>query len=351
MSPDPPSGEAYNTDMTHETLTKGHNLTSLQTYLLTEEEKHPHATGNYTMILSALSLAAKFIAARCRRARLEDVLGSMGEQNVQGENQQKLDVIANEALIRSLGSRPGVAVIASEEDEEPIVLSADTTGERPYVVLFDPLDGSSNLDVCGGVGTIFSILQHDRRVQNVQDSALQPGSLQVGAGYVLYGPSTVLVLTTGEGVQMFVLDPAIGSFLLVDDDVRIPGANKSYSLNSANLGAAAPGYAEYIEWANANGYSMRYAGTMVADVHRTLMKGGVFMYPPTKSAPNGKLRLMYEANPMAMLVEQAGGKAYSGTERTMDVQPRAIHQRVPVILGSPDEVDHVLRHISGAASS
>lgn len=332
--------------MTTEQLTKDHNLTSLQTFLLSEEQKHPHASGNYTMILSALSLASKFIAARCRRARLENVLGGMGTENVQGESQQKLDVIANEALIRALGSRPGVAVIASEEDEEPIVLSQDTTGERPYVVLFDPLDGSSNLDVCGGIGTIFSILQHDRRVQRIEDSALQPGIAQVGAGYVLYGPSTVLVLTTGTGVHMFVLDPAIGSFLLVESDVRIPASGKSYSLNSANLPKTPEGYQKYIAWANEEDYSMRYAGTMVADVHRILMKGGVFMYPPTKSAPGGKLRLMYEANPMAMIIEQAGGKSYSGLERTMEVQPKAVHERTPVILGSPDEVDHVLRFLA-----
>ncbi|QDV09348.1 Fructose-1,6-bisphosphatase class 1 [Planctomycetes bacterium Poly30] len=332
--------------MTTEKLTAGHNLTSLQTFLLSEEAKHPHATGAYTMVLSALSLASKFIAARCRRAGLEDVLGSMNSENVQGENQQKLDVIANEALIRALGSRPGVAVIASEEDEEPIVLSRDTSGDRPYVVLFDPLDGSSNLDVCGGIGTIFSILQHDRRTSRVEDSALQPGVRQVGAGYVLYGPSTVFVLTTGKGVQMFVLDPAIGSFLLVNDDVRIPESNKMYSMNSANLGECDEAYRDYVDWANGEGYSMRYVGTMVADVHRTLMKGGVFLYPPTKKSPKGKLRLMYEANPMAMLIEQAGGKAYSGTQRTMEIQPDAVHQRVPVILGSPNEVDHVLRFVS-----
>ncbi|MEM9381406.1 MAG: class 1 fructose-bisphosphatase [Planctomycetota bacterium] len=332
--------------MSQKQLTAGQNLTSLQTFLLAEEAKHPHATGAYTMILSALSLAAKFIAARCRRARLEDVLGSMDAENVQGETQQKLDVIANEALLRSLGSRPGVAIVASEEDEEPIILRSDTSGERPYVVLFDPLDGSSNLDVCGSVGTIFSILQHDRRATRVEESAHQPGVRQVGAGYVLYGPSTVLVLTTGSGVQMFVLDPAIGSFLLVEGDVQIPEAGRSYSINSANLHRAPEGYRRYVEWANEEGYSMRYAGAMVADVHRTLMKGGVFLYPPTQSSPTGKLRLMYEANPMAMIVEQAGGKAFSGTQRTMEIQPETIHQRVPVLLGSPAEVDHVLRHLA-----
>ncbi|MEM6675911.1 MAG: class 1 fructose-bisphosphatase [Planctomycetota bacterium] len=334
--------------MSHDQLTAGHNLTSLQSFLLTEEAKHPHATGSFTMILSALSLAAKFIAARCRRARLEDVLGAMGGQNVQGEAQQKLDVIANEALLRALGSRPGVAVVGSEEDDEPIVLRRDTSGERPYVVLFDPLDGSSNLDVCGSVGTIFSILQHDRRATQIEDSALQPGTQQVGAGYVLYGPSTVLVLTTGDRVQMFVLDPAIGSFLLVDDDVRIPETGRSYSLNAANLPSFDEGYQRYVAWANDQGYTMRYAGAMVADVHRTLMQGGVFLYPPTAKAPSGKLRLMYEANPMALIVERAGGKAYSGLQRTMDVVPDSIHQRVPVILGSGEEVDQVLRHVSGS---
>ena len=336
----------YPPRMPSDQLTSGHNLTSLQTFLLSEEAKHPEATGSYTMILSALSLAAKFIAARCRRARLEDVLGSMDVQNIQGETQQKLDVIANEALVRALGSRPGVAILASEEDDEPIVIRRDTSGDRPYVVLFDPLDGSSNLDVCGNVGTIFSILQHDRRTERIEDSALQPGDRQVGAGYVLYGPSTVFVLTTGRGVQMFVLDPAIGAFLLVDDDVRIPDAGKSYSVNASVVPRSDAGYQRYVEWANDSGYSMRYAGAMVADVHRILMKGGVFLYPPTESAPSGKLRLMYEANPMAMIVEQAGGKAYSGTQRTMEVKPTAIHQRVPVIVGSPDEVDHVLRHLA-----
>ena len=227
-----------------------------------------------------------------------------------------------------------------------IVLREDTSGERPYVVLFDPLDGSSNLDVCGSVGTIFSILQHDRRVADVRDSALQAGVHQVGAGYVLYGPSTVLVMTSGNGVSMFVLDPAIGSFLLVDDDVRIPESGKSYSLNAANVPLAAAGYQRYVQWANGEGYSMRYAGAMVADVHRTLMKGGVFLYPPTAKNPSGKLRLMYEANPMAMIVEQAGGKAYSGLTRTMEVEPTQIHQRVPVILGSASEVDTVLRHLA-----
>ena len=331
--------------MDNDTLTAGHNLTSLQTFLISERSKYPHATGRYTMVLSALSLAGKFIAARCRRARLEDVLGAMGSDNIQGEAQQKLDVIANEALLRSLGSRPGVAVVASEEDDDPIVLTVTPPVSGPRW--------------CSSTSTALQPRRLRQRWNHLQyppprpprrtrgGERLQPGLRQVGAGYVLYGPSTVLVLTTGTGVQMFVLDPTIGSFLLVDDDVRIPEAGKSYSMNTANLGSCPEGYQRYVEWANGNGYSMRYAGAMVADVHRILMKGGVFLYPPTASAPIGKLRLMYECNPMAMLMEQAGGKSFSGTQRTMEIQPNALHQRVPVVLGSPDEVDHVLRHISG----
>tara|TARA_R110002126_G_scaffold91744_6_gene218189 strand:- start:17 stop:1021 length:1005 start_codon:yes stop_codon:yes gene_type:complete len=321
------------------------NLLSIQSYLLAEEDKHPHATGRFTWILSAISLATKYIAARCRRARIEDVLGAMGSENVQGEEQQKLDVIANETLLACLGKRAGLAIVASEENEEPLILSCDGQ-ERPYIALFDPLDGSSNLDTCGGVGTIFSILHHDRRADPIENAVRQKGVNQIAAGYVLYGPSTVLVLTTGRGVQMFVLDPSIGSFLLVDADVRIPQANKSYSINEAYTNSFPEGYRKYLSWAHDNGYSSRYAGAMVADVHRILMKGGVFLYPPTEKAPNGKLRLMYEANPMAMIIEQAGGKAYSGTVRTMEVEPEALHQRTSVVLGSSDEVDIVLSNLA-----
>jgi fructose-1,6-bisphosphatase I len=320
------------------------NLLSIQSYLLAEEDKHPQATGRFTWILSAISLATKYIAARCRRARIEDVLGAMGSENVQGEEQQKLDVIANETLLACLGKRAGLAIVASEENEEPLILSCNGE-ERPYIALFDPLDGSSNLDTCGGVGTIFSILHHDRRADPIEDAVRQKGVNQVAAGYVLYGPSTVLVLTTGRGVQMFVLDPSIGSFLLVDADVKIPKANKSYSINEAYTNSFPEGYQQYLSWAHENGYSSRYAGAMVADVHRILMKGGVFLYPPTEKAPNGKLRLMYEANPMAMIIEQAGGKAYSGVIRTMEVEPEALHQRTSVVLGSADEVDIVLSNL------
>jgi fructose-1,6-bisphosphatase I len=321
-------------------------LVTLQGHILEQQADYPEASGTFSWILSALSISAKMIAAHVRRARLDDVLGAVGNENVQGEQQQKLDVIANEILLRTLKGRDGVAIVASEENEEPVILRTGLKGEQKYCVLFDPLDGSSNLDVCGGVGTIFSILHQDRRSQRAEDSLLQPGSRQVAAGYVLYGPSTVFALTIGRGVDLFVLDPAYGAFMRVERNVRIPKASKSYSLNEGNRLTFPEGYQRYLGWAQSQTYSSRYAGAMVTDVHRILLKGGVFMYPPTKKAPNGKLRLMYEANPMAMLVEQAGGKALRGPgERILDVEPTDIHERTPVILGSPDEVDHVVRHL------
>jgi fructose-1,6-bisphosphatase I len=214
--------------------------------------------------------------------------------------------------------------------------------------LFDPLDGSSNLDICGGVGTIFSILSHDDSVTPARNSLLQPGFKQVAAGYVLYGSSTVFVLTLGNGVDLFVLDPSIGSFMRVERNLRIPSGNKTYSVNEGNRKSFPVGYQRYLDWAQSNGYSSRYAGAMVSDVHRILLKGGVFLYPPTEKAPQGKLRLMYEANPMAMIIEQAGGKTLvAPDQRVLDVQPTAIHQRTPVILGAADQVDQVVAHLRG----
>ncbi len=321
----------------------GRPIVTLQGHILQQQAGFPEASGTLSWILSALSISTKMIASSVRRARLENVLGSAGAQNVQGEQQQKLDVIANDILLRTLGGRDGVAIVASEENEEPVIIRDQPGGERRYCVLFDPLDGSSNLDVCGGVGTIFSILRHDRRAADAQTSILQPGASQVAAGYVLYGSSTVLVLTVGQGVDMFVLDPAIGAFMLVERGLRTPAANKSYSVNEGNRRSFPAGYRKYLDWAQEQSYSSRYVGSMVADVHRILLKGGVFLYPPTRKAPEGKLRLMYEANPMAMIIEQAGGKALTGAQqRILDVQPQDIHQRVPVVLGSGQEVDHVV---------
>ena len=328
-------------------------IMTLQAHILEQQADQPQAGGTFSWILSALSISAKIIADKVRRARLENVLGSVGTENVQGEVQQKLDVIANEVLLRTLGGREGVAIVASEENEEPVILREDRQGIPRYCVLFDPLDGSSNLDICGAVGTIFSILAYegaaprkDGRAARPEDSLLQSGARQIAAGYVLYGSSTVFVLSIGQGVDMFVLDPSIGAFMRVERKLRIPSGNKTYSVNEGNRKSFPEGYRRYLDWAQSNGYSSRYAGAMVADVHRILLKGGVFLYPATLKSPDGKLRLMYEANPMAMLVEQAGGKSVAGPGlRTLDIQPTAIHQRTPVILGAADQVDAVLAHL------
>lgn len=322
------------------------NVTSLQSHILQGEADSPGSTGEFTWILSAISLAAKAIANKVRMARIEDVLGDQGGANVHGEAQQKLDVIANEILMTCLGNRPAVALVASEEDDEPTLLRKGSDGGK-YCVVFDPLDGSSNLDVSVGVGTIFSILRNDPNQHDAVQTLCQCGTNQVAAGYVLYGSSTVFVLTTGRGVDMFVLDPSIGSFVLVKKQIRMPASGKTYSVNEANRRTFPDGFNKYLDWAHGNGYSSRYIGSMVADVHRTLLKGGVFMYPPTKKNPEGKLRLMYEANPIAMIMEQAGGAAVTGTAagRIMDVQPTSIHQRTSVVLGSADEVATVARHL------
>jgi fructose-1,6-bisphosphatase I len=322
------------------------NLASLQGHILAQEHEHAGASGELSWILSAISLAAKAIANKVRRARIEDVLGDFGSDNVHGETQQKLDVIANEILLRCLGNRRSIAVIASEEDEEPMIIRRGNEGGK-YCVVFDPLDGSSNLDVSVSVGTIFSILRNNPAIAGAKETICQPGTSQVAAGYILYGSSTVFVLTTGQGVDMFVLDYAIGSFVLVKSNILIPTEGKTYSINEANRRTFPDGYNTYLDWAHARGYSSRYIGSMVADVHRTLLKGGVFIYPPTKKNPQGKLRLMYEANPMAMIIEQAGGKALSPVDgeadrRILDIQPRDIHQRTSVVLGSAREVEHVL---------
>jgi fructose-1,6-bisphosphatase I len=326
------------------------NLTSLQSHILQEEGRYPGSTGDFTWILSALSLAAKSIAAKVRTARIEDVLGEYGESNVHGEAQQKLDVIANDILVTCLGNRPSVAVVASEEDEEPTILRRGSEGGK-YCVIFDPLDGSSNLDVCVGVGTIFSIVRNDPTIPGAVETLCQPGTAQVAAGYILYGSSTVFVLTTGNGVDLFVLDPAIGSFVLVKSKIRMPTTGKTYSVNEAYRHTFPPGFGRYLDWTHDHGYSSRYIGSMVSDLHRILLKGGVFLYPPTGRNPEGKLRLMYEANPMAMIVEQAGGRAIIGAApapgaRLLDVVPTTIHQRTGVILGSRDEVDIVLSHLT-----
>lgn len=326
-------------------------MVSLESHILREEALHPGSTGDFTWILSALSMAAKVIAAKVRRARIEDVLGAEDAINIHGEAQQKLDILANEVLMACLGDRPSVSIVASEEHEEPTILRLESDGGK-YCVIFDPLDGSSNLDVCAGVGTIFSILRHEAGVIDPVAALCQPGSRQVAAGYILYGSSTVFVLTTGNGVDLFVLDPSVGSFVLVNARIRIPRRGTTYSINEAYCLGFPEGIQRYLTWAHAQGYSSRYIGSMVADVHRTLLTGGVFLYPPTSQHPGGKLRLMYEGNPMGMIIEQAGGRAIAldaGGQvcDMLAVIPSSVHQRISAVLGSPDEVALVIGHLTG----
>jgi len=321
------------------------NLVSLQSFILEEEARYPRATGEFSWIISAISLAAKIIAHKVRHVRLQNVLGDDGVTNVQGEEQLRMDAIANEVIMRVLGGRSSIAVLGSEEDEEPTILRRGHEGGR-YCVLFDPLDGSSNLDTAVGVGTIFTILRNDPNIPGAVETVCQPGSQQVAAGYVLYGSSTVFVITTGYGVHMFELDAAVGSFMLVKRDLKMPARKKIYSVNEANTDGFPQGFQDYLKWAHAEGYTSRYIGSMVADVHRTLVNGGVFLYPPTKKHPSGKLRLLYEANPMSFLVEQAGGASITADgRRTMDVQPQQLHERVPLVLGSRDEVEAVAKFV------
>ncbi|MEQ8661606.1 MAG: class 1 fructose-bisphosphatase [Gammaproteobacteria bacterium] len=308
---------------------------TLQNYLLAAERAaRSDGSRSLSWIVSAISSASKMIAARLRTAGIDGTLGAVGEVNVQGEDQQALDVIANEALISELQAREGVVVLGSEENDDLIVVDAAPAHGCRYAVLFDPLDGSSNLDVGGSVGTIFSIYEVDAG----NETSLQPGRRQVAAGYVLYGPATIFVMTLGAGVDMFVLEPSIGNYVRVGEQLRIPRRGKTYSVNEANAAGFPPGYRRFLENCRRQGYGSRYAGAMVADVHRVLLKGGVFLYPPTVQAPNGKLRLMYEANPMAWLIEQAGGRGDTGSGDILDVAPSSLHERVPVILGSAQDV-------------
>jgi fructose-1,6-bisphosphatase I len=295
------------------------------------------ASGTFGWLMSGITLATKMIEARIRSAGLSDVYGAFGAENVQGEQQQKLDVFANQALMDCLESRDSVAALVSEEDEKPVRFDRSIdTGK--YIIVFDPLDGSSNIDVNVNVGTIFSV--HKRLTWgSLEESVLQPGTKQVCAGYVLYGPSTVLVYTTGEGVHSFTLDPTIGAFVLSQENMKMPRKGNYYSVNDANLATWPAGYEGYIAGMRNEGYSARYIGSLVADFHRTLLKGGVFLYPPNKQKSGGKLRLLYEANPLAFIAEQAGGMASSGMGRIMDIKPVEIHQRTPFIVGSRWEME------------
>jgi len=323
-------------------------ITPMAQHIIEGQQAHPTATGEFSWLLSGITLATKIIESKVRRAGIVDVLGTTGKTNVQGEEVQKLDEVANEVITRCLGYRGNVGIVASEENDEPIVIK-EAGPEAKYIVLFDPLDGSSNIDVNVSIGTIFSILQRRDDLEPADGptpQVLQPGVHQVAAGYMVYGSSTVAAYTTGNGVHLFTLDPEIGAYVLTRENVRMPEDGKFYSVNEAYKATFPEGIQKYLDWAKskeAGKYSLRYIGSLVADFHRTLLRGGVFLYPPTAKQPDGKLRLMYEANPLAFLAEQAGGAASDGRQRILEKQPKALHQRTPLIIGSKAEVDRVLK--------
>jgi fructose-1,6-bisphosphatase I len=329
------------------------NFLTIGQYILEEQRRHhPHATGEFSWLLSGITLATKMIADQVRRAGLAGILGSAERRNVQGETVQKLDVYANQALLDCLGNRGNVAVMASEENEEPVVVKRDRSEGR-YVVVFDPLDGSSNIDVNVSVGTIFSILRRDVDPSATRDpleDVLQPGFRQVAAGYVVYGSSTMLVYTAGNGVAGFTLDPAIGAYFISHERITMPPYGTIYSVNEANSDSFPEPYRRYLARLRAGDlgrtYSSRYIGSLVADFHRTLLKGGVFLYPPTKHYPTGKLRLLYEANPIAFLAEQAGGMATDGRRRIVEIPPTSLHQRTPLLVGSRAEMEFLMRTLN-----
>ena len=321
-------------------------ITTVQQHILQQQQEISEASGRFSWLLSGITLATKMVEAKIRTAGLNNVLGAIGNTNVQGEQQQKLDVYANQALLHCLGLRDSVAALVSEEDEEPVTFDRSVdTGK--YIIVFDPLDGSSNIDVNVNVGTIFSVLRRLPSTDgDLQASILQPGHAQVAAGYVVYGPSTVLVYTTGHGAHGFTLDPTIGAFVLTSENMRMPEQGSYYSVNESNAATWPDEYREYVaklrSGALGRQYSSRYIGSLVADFHRTLLKGGIFLYPPTQEQPGGKLRLLYEANPLAFIAEQAGGMASSGTGRVLDIKPEGIHQRTPLIVGSKREMEALL---------
>jgi fructose-1,6-bisphosphatase I len=326
-------------------------LTTLHEFIVSKQKDFPFATGELSRLLSDIALASKIVSNDVRKAGLVDhILGAQGGQNVQGEEQQKLDVIADEAFIRAFENGGEVCGIASEENDDYLAFESEQAQNANYVILFDPLDGSSNIDVNVSIGTIFSIY---RRVSPQGSKAtladmLQPGTQQVAAGYVLYGSSTILVYTTGNGVNGFTLDPSIGEFFLSHPDMKMPENGRLYSVNEGNLNDFDPQLRAYLAYCQSNEnqtgkpYSGRYIGSLVADFHRNLIKGGIYIYPTVPSAPKGRLRLLYECNPLAFIAEQAGGLATNGTDRILDIKPTELHQRVGFYIGSKKMVEKAM---------
>ena len=310
---------------------------------IVQEQANLSGSPELQWLLSGIVLATKLIQAQVRRAALVDILGSHGETNVQGEVQQKLDVYANETLINCLKIRDSIGIIASEENELPIIVEHSSANAQ-YAVIFDPLDGSSNIDVAVTIGTTFSIF---RRPENADPNdplqwILQPGRNQVAAGYVIYGSSTVLVYSLGNGVHGFTLDPSIGSYILTHPNIKMPQQGGYYSMNEAYQAEFSAPYRNFLEKLKTGGlnrfYSSRFIGSLVADFHRTLLRGGIFIYPENKSYPEGRLRLLYEANPIAFIAEQAGGRANNGKQAILDVAPTDLHQRTALIVGGEVEM-------------
>lgn len=330
----------------------GHKVITLNEFIIERQNDFPYAKGELSRLLSHIGLAAKVVNREVNKAGLVDILGEIGSTNVQGERVKKLDVYADEQFIGALKGSSECCGIATEENQDIVTFDTDLANDGRYIITIDPLDGSSNIDVNVSIGTIFSIY---RRISPVGhkadlDDFLQPGTQQVAAGYIIYGSSTMMVYTTGRGVNGFTLDPAIGEFCLSHANIEIPTIGTLYSINEGNYVHFPDGVKRYIKHCQVydkptnRPYSSRYIGSLVADFHRNLLKGGIFIYPATASYPTGKLRLLYECNPMAFLIEQAGGRASDGlNNRILDYKPESLHQRVPLFIGSRAMVDNAER--------
>ena len=327
---------------------------TLNEFIIERQQDFPYAKGELSRLLTHIGLAAKIVNREVNQAGLVDILGQTGRKNVQGEEVQKLDEFANEKFVEALKGSSECCGIATEESQDIIRFDTDMAKDGKYVLCLDPLDGSSNIDVNVSIGTIFSIYRRisPRGHQAEIEDFLQEGTKQVAAGYIIYGSSTMLVYTTGRGVNGFTLDPSIGEFCLSHPDIKIPLNGKIYSVNEGNYLQFPKGVRKYIDYCKENDpqtkrpYSARYIGSLVADFHRNLLKGGIFMYPPTKKHPNGKLRLLYEANPMSFIIEQAGGMAINHEgERILDIKPTDLHQRTPLYIGSRAMVENLYRFV------
>lgn len=319
---------------------------TLGEFIIENQSAFPYSSGELSRLINSIRLAAKVVNHEVNKAGLVDILGAAGDTNIQGEEQQKLDVYANEKFIQTLTNREIVCGIASEENDDFIVINGcNHDNNNKYVVMIDPLDGSSNIDVNVSVGTIFSIYRRISPVGSPVNNSdfMQPGNKQVAAGYIVYGTSTMLVYTTGHGVNGFTLNPSIGTYYLSHPNMQFPESGKIYSINEGNYVHFPQGVKDYIKYCQSEEddrpYTSRYIGSLVSDVHRNMIKGGIYIYPTSSKAPNGKLRLLYECNPMAFITEQAGGKASDGFKRILDIQPTELHQRVPFFCGSKKMVE------------